>query len=255
MDEEEAAELFSASGDISSGLNSKDVLPSIQAAAAMEAAAAADFPTAVADQLPEAEVGGNVATPPTAAWQQEVIQSAGIARRSAATATVAAAEAQQDPLVTEALEAAQQQRDNSLAASSDGSGMPLLRRDPPHCRDQDSRQPGDLGPGSTATEPVAASNGSQPAAQHADRHADAAQQADVLDDGSCCSKSSRSRTSQSAAGNGSVDSTREGDSHRSTHSMQLQQAWPTHPGAVVGQGGTCCVASQHQQQLQGRLWE
>jgi hypothetical protein len=258
MDEEEAAELFSASGAKDAGPISTDALPSIQAEAAIEAAAAAaefsDFPDAPAAAA-EGVIWPVAARRQAAGEQQEAAQTSSIA--TAAPATAAAAVAQQDPLVTETLEAAQQQRRASLTADPAGNGAPLLHEELPRSSDRNGRQPGDLGPAGTAKMRSTDSNGSQPTALQADEHAQAVQQAQ--------SPTTRSRQSSldgrgssqraSGGGRGSAGDRREDSSNSSVHTVQLQQAWPSHPGAAVGRERVCCIASQHQQQPHGRMWD
>ena len=263
MDEEEAAELFSASGGNGAGPSSRaDAPPSLQAAAAIDsggiAAAAAEFParlTAAAAGLPPetADDVRGAAAPfrQLAADEQrpaEAGQPAAARFRTAAAATAMAAEAQQDPLVTEALEAAQQQRDNSLAVGMNGNSMSSQHSEPPVVGDRISRQPGDLEAGCTVTAPHESSNGSQPTAQHV---------APQPSDGRprCSNPSSGGNLRQQNIAIDVDGRRRENDSHSSMHTMQLRQPWPTHPGAALDGSRACCVASQHQQQPQGRMWE
>lgn len=251
MDEEEAAELFSASGGNGAGPSSTDAPPSLQAAAAIEAAAAADFPARLAAAAgglpPEAAVDAGRAAAATGSRPLEAEkqrpagadQPADVSVRTAATATALAAEAQQDPLVTEALEAAQQQRDNSFAVDTNGSSISLQRPEPPES--SSSRQPGDRESEWRAVAPDEASNGSQPTAQHA---------AQQPSDGRprCSSPSGSGRLQQQNSRIDAAGNRREGDSNSSVHTMQLRQPWPTHPGATVDGAGACCVALQHQHQ-------
>jgi hypothetical protein len=266
MDEEEATELFSAAGANGAGPSSIDAPPSLQAAAAIEAAAAADFPAriaAAAAGLPlEAEGDARGAAALTGLRQLEAEEQAAVSEppasvgfRTPAAATTLAAEAQQDALVTQALEAAQQQRDSSLAVDTNGSSMSLQRPEPPEISSSSSsssssRQPGNHEAESRAMAPDEASNGSQPTVQHA---------AQQPSDGRprCSSPSSSGHLQQQNSRIDAAGNRREGDSNSSVHTMQLRQPWPTHPGVVADRVGACCVASQHQHQHQpqGRMWE
>ena len=260
MDEEEAAELFSAAGANGAGPSSTDAPPSLQAAAAIEAAAAADFPArlaAAAAGLPlEAEGDARGAAAPAGFWQLKAEeerpagadQPVDVSFRTPAAATTLAAEAQQDALVTEALEAAQQQRDSSLAVDTNGSSMSSQLPEPPDVSNRNSRQPGDLEAGCRMEAPDEVSNGSQPTVQHA-----ASQPSDGRP--RCSSPSSSGHIQQQNSRSAAAGGRREGDSNSSMHTMQLRQPWPTHPGAVLDRAGACCVASQRQQQPQGRIWE